>query len=57
MAKLENLIQAKDVQPERMNMLVKHGYEAMSSPSLRLATRMEDILTKRMGLDIIREKR
>jgi hypothetical protein len=31
--------------------------KAMSSPSLRLTTSIEDILTKRMGLDIIREKR
>jgi hypothetical protein len=32
MAKLEKLIQAKDAQLERMNMLVKNGYEGNVKP-------------------------
>jgi ribosomal protein L27 len=36
MAKLEKLIQAKDTQTERMNMLVKNGYEGNVKPKTKV---------------------
>jgi hypothetical protein len=33
MAKLEKLIQAKDAQLERLNMLLKNGYEGNAKPN------------------------
>jgi hypothetical protein len=37
MAKLEKLIQAKDAQLERMNMLVKNGYEGNVKPKPKVS--------------------
>ena len=44
MAKLEELVKAKDCEIKRLNMIVKNGYEGNVNPSPRSLTRMVDIL-------------
>jgi hypothetical protein len=56
-AKLEKLIQAKNAQLERMNMLVKHGYEGNVKPKPKVNFKDGRYPKKRMGLDITREER
>jgi hypothetical protein len=57
MEKLDMLIQAKDVKLEIMNMLVKHGYEGNVKPKPKVSYKEGRYPNKRIGFDIIREKR
>jgi hypothetical protein len=50
MAKLEKLIQAKYVQLERMNMLVKHGYEDNVKPKPKVSYKNGRYPNKKDGL-------
>jgi hypothetical protein len=55
MAKLEKLVQSKDAQLERMNMLVKYGYEGNAKPKSKV--NRWNVSKKKMGLDITKELR
>jgi hypothetical protein len=50
MTKLEKLIQAKNVQLERMNMLVKHGYEGNVKPKPKVSYKDGRYPNKKDGL-------
>jgi hypothetical protein len=54
-AKLEKLIQAKDAQLERLNILVKNGYEGTAKLKPKVNYKDGRYPTKRKDLDITRE--